>query len=363
MRDRDQKQKALQLSVANRWFPQLEVDVEPGRSLSTDAPFVTDLDVLSSIPDPFTGFRSIVFDCKTGPRESPVNRSLWLIGVLQRLQADHGFCILKRNSIELDHRLMATRMRVILLTEEEFDLYARTMTPEYALPLGAVAELTAWESFFAIPARFPKLVSGVKFIRSGYWMVDDAAEACRKTLHALRSLHPEFDPAKREQVALFFDFCSLFARSLAIVAAQLFKAYLQPKNQSSLSDALLVMLYGGRDAYDHRNELFRFVKSKAAEQPPQDLSLPEWERFLQLARQLLDAPTEVQRVPLILREVGFSFLSDKPSFSFAQELCQETAQGARFALMIADYLCRATKLPPEFIKIADDTLLPLQRRK
>jgi hypothetical protein len=63
MKDRDQKQKALTFSVAYRWFPQVEVDVEPGTALSEKSSLVTDLDVFSSIPDQFKGFRTVVFDC------------------------------------------------------------------------------------------------------------------------------------------------------------------------------------------------------------------------------------------------------------------------------------------------------------
>src|SRR5271154_5661474 len=115
IKDRDQKQKALKLSVANRWFPQMEVDVHAGGGLSEKSPLVTDLDVLSSIPDEFRGFRSVVFDCKTKARESAVNRALWLSGVLNRMGADQGFCILKKEALELDHVLMANRLKVILL--------------------------------------------------------------------------------------------------------------------------------------------------------------------------------------------------------------------------------------------------------
>jgi len=44
------------------------------------------------------------------------------------------------------------------------------------------------------------------------------------------------------------------------------------------------------------------------------------------------------------------------SMSFARTLCAETPQGARFALLIPDYLCKATKLPLEFGKPADESL-------
>jgi hypothetical protein len=361
LKDRDQKQKALRLSVANRWFPQLEVDVQPTRALRERAPTVTDLDVFSSMPDQFNGYRTIIFDCKTKARESPINRALWMGGVLERLRADQGICVLKKDAIELDHRLFATRLRVILLAEDEFDLYARATAQDYSAKLGNVAEIVAWEQFFEIPTRFARLGPAVDFIRSNYWMIDDAAEAARKTLSQLRAVHPELDPAKAEHIALFLDLCALFARSLAMAVCHVFKAYLHPANQADLSEAFLVMLYGGREAYEYRNDLYKRLQAQPQDQAAGvDLSLPEWDRFLQLTRQLLDAPAEAQKVPLILREIGFSFLCADSSRSFAKTLCLESAQAARFALLLVDYLSKAGKLPPEFGKIVDSALLPLQ---
>jgi len=360
IKDREQKHRALRLSVANRWFPQLEVNVEPDRAIRERAGLVTDLDVLSSIPDEFRGFRTVIFDCKTSARESAVNRALWLRGVMDRMTADAGFCIVKKELIEIDHRLAATRLGVILLAEDEFDLYGKVTCPSYQGSLGYAADIDVWDQFFAIPSRFSKLRDALEFLRSGYWMITDAAEACRKALAMLRNVRAELDPSKPEHIALFFDFCALFARSLAIVTCHVFRAHLQPSTQAGLSEALLVMLYGGREAYEHRNDLFRLLKSKRLQADAPGLSLPEWERFLNLARQLLDAPVEAQQVPLILREVGFSALRSDTSFAFAGQLCTENRQAAKFAIFIPDYLCKAAKLPPEFAKAADDIIIPLQ---
>lgn len=359
IKDRDQKGMALRMSVANRWFPQLEIDVHATRPIKDTS--VTDLDIFASIPDVFRGFRTVVVDCRTKAKESPINRALWLRGVLDRCQADQGICILKKGSIELDHRLLANRLSVILLTEEELDLYVQATAKGYGTSLGHTAEIDDWEHFLEIPNKFPKLEEGIQFIRSTYWMIDDAAESCRKLLASLRRLSSELDPKREEHLAVFLDFSSLFARSLAIVVCNLFKAYLHPRAQSDLSAALLMLLYGGREAYEYRNELYRRVLSKGGQQPWSDnLSLPEWDRFLQLVRQLLDAPTEVQRVPLILREVGFGLLKGDGAHYFAKILCSEAPQAAKFALLIPDYLCRAAKLPPEFGKIVDDVVLRLQ---
>lgn len=364
MKDRDQKQKALRLSVANRWFPQLEVDVHSDRSVEGRDLLATDLDVLSSIPDEFKGFRVVVFDCKTKAKESAVNRAFWLAGVLKRMGADQGFCVLKKERIAADHCLMADRLNVILLREDEFDLYASATSRHYGSAQGHSASIDLWEQLFAIPERFSSLREAVNFSRALYWMIDEPAERARKTLATLRKLHAEFDPAKIEHVALFLDYAALFARALAMVVNRLFKLYLQPQQQSTLSEALLLMLYGGRDAYDHRNEMFKLVTRKKSEMDEvPNLALPEWERFLTLVRQLLDAPVEVQRAPLILREVGFSVLAADSTRAFARTICSESPQGARFALLIADYLARASKLPPEFHQTSDGLLLPLQPTK
>ena len=360
MKDRNQKSSALRLAVANRWFPQLEVDIEPDRALGAKAKLVTDLDVLAEMPDLLTGFRSLVFDCKTKAKESPVNRALWLSGLLKKINGAHGFCILKKDCIELDHRLFAENLGITLLTEDDFELYAGSTSPEYHGQLGHLASIDVWENYFTAVGNFEKLAPSLAFLRSEYWMVDSAADSCRKAIATLRKHHPEFDPAKVTHVALFFDFAALFARSLALIVSQIFKAHFHPNVQNELSDALLVLMYGGREAYEHRNELYQRVQGKHLAQGANNLSLPEWNSFLKLFRQLLDAPVDVQYCPSILKEVGFGYFVSDPENAFARKLCYERPQAARFSLLIADYLAKATKLPPEFSMIADNLLISIQ---
>ena len=360
IKDRDQKAKALRFSVANRWFPQLELEVSASGAVGRSVASVTDLDVFACVPDQFTGFRSVVFDCKTKAKESPINRALWLLGVLERMGSGQGFCILKKSSIDLDHRLMAAGRGIVLLSEDEFDLYVSATTGVNA-PLGSnIEQLASWDEFGEIPKRFPKLEEAVLFTRHQYWMIKEAAEACRKTLAVVRSIHGELDPSQPSHVALFLDLCALFARGLAVVVCHVFKAYLHPASQADLSEALLVMLYGGREAYQYRNDLYKLVKARNGEAAVPDLSLPEWERFLRLTRQLLDAPLAVQHTPLILREVAFGFQNGDKSLAFARKLGSENPQAARFALLIPGYLVRAANLPSEFERIADNALISLQ---
>ena len=127
-----------------------------------------------------------------------------------------------------------------------------------------------------------------------------------------------------------------------------------------MEEAVKVLLYGGRDAYEYRNQLYRLLKEKAGtEAGSEDLALPEWGRFVQLLRQLLDAPTEASRAPLILREIGFARLLGSDNFSFAKTLCKESPQAGRFAVLILSYLQKAAKLPADFSTHLEKTLLSL----
>jgi hypothetical protein len=91
------------------------------------------------------------------------------------------------------------------------------------------------------------------------------------------------------------------------------------------------------------------------------LTLPEWDRFLQLVRHALDSPIELPYAALLLRELAWSFLVDKPSLAFANILAGEKRQAAKMALLGAEYISYAGKLPPEFGSIATKTLLDLQQ--
>ncbi len=94
IKDRAQKATALRYIVAKRWFPQLEIDVLPKISTSTKNKLITDIDVLGSVPDEFLGYRAFLFDCKSGKNESPINRTLWLRGLMDRVHATRGLLIL-----------------------------------------------------------------------------------------------------------------------------------------------------------------------------------------------------------------------------------------------------------------------------
>ena len=365
MKDRTQKASALRYIVAKRWFPQLEIDVLPKISTTTKNKLITDIDVLGSVPDEFLGYRAFLFDCKSGQRESPINRTLWLRGLMDRVHATRGLLILSdKKNIQRDHRISAAELDISIVKEGEFGILANATDGYLPVGVSSVAELDNWEIFFSIPERFPKLEEMVTFSRSAFWMCESPAEACRKTIAILRKAHPELDPAKALHTALFGDFVALFLHALARLSLQIFMSYLQPSNRDDLAEALLLLLYGGRDSYELANQLRKLVpREKQNGGDEKELTPPEWDKFVQLTRHILDAPRQALFAPLLAREVAWNYINGKDSIEFASCLAFEQPQSGKFCLLAAEYLGKAAKVPPEFAEKYSKQFLEIQSKE
>lgn len=359
MRDRKQKSDALRYIVAKKWFPQLEVDVLPKTMTSQSDHLITDIDVLGSIPDEFDGYRTLLVDCKTKAKETPVGRALWLRGLMDRLDGTRGICILKRHAIERDHRLVAANLKVLLLTEKEFQAYVRATSGTLQSSDSHVAKIDNWEHYFKLGKRFQRLQPAIQFSRSGFWMCQTGAEACRKIIASLIKIRPELDPAKSEHVAVVGDYVSLFLHALARIVLRIFSSYLQLEQREDLSEALLLLLYGGRDSYELANRLRKMIPGE--QESVKELSPPEWNSFIQLTRHTLDAPRQVLAAPLIAREVAWSYLPQEHTYAFAEMLAKSDPQASKFCLLATEYLSKAAKLPPEFNEVLTEVFLQIQR--
>jgi hypothetical protein len=277
---------------------------------------------------------------------------------MDQLNATRGLCLFQRDTIESDHRYSAAQQDVLLLTQGEFATYAAATGSKPDSSRACSAEIERWEMYFEVAKKFPALAPTISFCTSGYWMCRGESEACRKIVAEAIRVKSELDPNRPEHAAVMFDLAALFSHSLTRVVNRIFASYLQPKNRDILSDALLTFLYGGRENYELMNSMRKLIAtaSAATDKP---LTLPEWDRFLQLIRSGLDSPTEIAFVPLLLREVGWSFLG-KQQLEFAAVLATENRQAAKLSLLAAKYIIKAWKYPPEFATLATELLLSLQ---
>jgi hypothetical protein len=358
LKDRAQKASALRLCVSKRWFPQLEVEIEASKRLERSKFLLTDIDVFSVAPSPIGEHVRLVFDCKSGSKESAIGRAFWLQGVMTRVSARHGFIIFNdRVGIEHDHRISAADLSVSLLHESEFEDLAQCMGGTTRVTDAATASIDAWERFLSIGTRFPGLSEHLNFAKAGYWMIKDAGEQCRKTVARLRSIREELDPEKREHLAVFGNAVSLFLLALSELSNRLFLVLLRPSSHEEFSSSLLALLYGGYDNLETAQKIRRIASAGANEEA---LNIfPEFGRFEQLVREVLQAPQNAMPPALLAREMGFALLTPANLTPLQRELAQESPYAPKFALMAAEYLQRATRLPPEFSAYYADASLSL----
>jgi hypothetical protein len=359
MKDRDLKEKALIYTVRKGWFPQLETNVLFRDRISKTPKNITDIDVMGLSPDDFLAYRMILMDCKTG-KDSPITRALWQRGLMEQVKAQEGICIFRKNAIEPDHRYTAARLNVLLFTEKEFEKFLSANGIVNLQPSCNLEMLSLWQKYFDIPVQFPALIDLINFSRVEYWNCEGESESCRKTISILRRYAPKLDPAQPSHIAVVADLTSLFLLSVARIVNKIFAEYLQPEKKEDLANALKIMLYGGREAYEFRLMLFQQAinaKSGSDSKSQRELTLPLWDEYVQLIRQSLDAPFELLRSPMLLREIGWDHLSDKSNLNFAKTLTKQFPQAARLAIIGANYLCKATKLPNEFSEIITNDVL------
>lgn len=348
MQDREQKQNMLKYIVFKKWFPQVELIVTGEISNSRSKLHITDIDVLASIPDEFEAFRNILVDCKTLKKEKPIARVLWQKGLMDKVNASYGICLLKKDEIVDDHRYVASELKIRLMTEEEFGTFLNSTIPA-SFNFGAISDIILWERYCDIPDRFPKLLPAILFSKQVFWNSDSMSQACRRSIGLSKRLRPELDPMNNLHFTVFADIVSLFLYSLSHIVYKIFSGYFLPKTRENLSEALLLLLYEGRENYEFQNNLRKLIIRKS-EKKIADLSLPMWEDFLQLVRHSLDSPQEIVKTPLMLREIGWKFLDEESKYSdkYLISILNDSPSGVKIAAMATEYICKASNLPPEF---------------
>lgn len=349
MRDRSQKEAALSYIIGKRWYPQLELGVQATQSAEPKAHDITDIDVFGVVPDEFSAYRFILFDCKSGRRESPIMRALWLKGLMEHLEASRGICIVSDNKkIALDHRETAAKLGVSIMTTSEFNSFSQATDSHLPPGYSHLANIKKWYAYFDISQIHPPLKPAIEFSQQRFWALKRPSDGCRNVIALLRDLRGELDPGKRKHLAVFGDLLSLFMYSLAQIAHRLFAAYLQPSTRDDLDRVLLRYIYGGHEAYELINQLNLAIHRTDEASGSVDLTLPEWDSFVHVVRSYLDAPMQALYAPLLAREVAWSFLDPNTDCPLARYLARSRRQTGKFCIITAKYLVSAAKLPPEF---------------
>lgn len=349
LKDRAQKATALRFCISKRWLPQLEVEVEPSSRIEKSKFLLTDLDVLGVAASPIGEQYKIVFDCKSGMRESAIGRAFWLHGVMVKTGASHGFVVLNSKiKLSSDHRMSAAELGVSLLQESEFADLAQGLGGKVELEEGfsSASEIDAWDQFLSIAGKYKSLTPYLEYSCSSFWVIKDAGQQCRRTVARLRSIRYELDPAKPEHMAVFGDAVCLFLVSISRLANRLFLVLMRPFVKDEFSSLLLSLLYGGYENYQTALK----IKQHALGVSPDDSVdiFPNMERFEQLVREVVQAPYQALPAAILAREISFCELLSRIDSDIQSAIYEESPYAPKFVILAAEYLQKALGLPHEF---------------
>lgn len=357
MKDAPLKSMLFKHFWAQRFFVQAEVDIFPVGGASRTRKAITDIDVYALRPAPGLTFERVLGDCKTLKSQSPVQRSLWVAGLMKLLGAHSGVIVLTASGgIEQDHKLTADELGVTLLSADDFPTFDKALLP----PLGSsevTVEPSDIEKIHSVHNQFPTLSPLCEYLSSTAWQEPTFGSQIRHILGILRSLKAEFDPKRTDHEALLCDTAAVFAVGLAECAGRIFNQYLHPAKKTDLADSLKALLWGGRESYEaYQSIRAKLVASRGlrAELFDDDPGLPEWNSFVQLVRHYLEAPATAFQVPWLLRAHANALLKDELFNSIPVTRSDMTL--LKLAMFTLDYVCRAAGVPKDF---ADLVTLPL----
>jgi hypothetical protein len=332
---------------AQRCFVQPEVEIIHSGGLASEARALTDVDVFALRPHPDLGFERLLGDCRTLKSQSPVNRALWLSGLVRYVGARSGIVLLKTASpIEQDHKFAAGRVGILLFSEEDFVTYDKAQNgPEGS---GAIAtSVQDARDLRQLNAKHENLRPLLDYLYRGAWQELSFRSLIRHTVGSLQAAAGELDPAKREHVALLCDAAAIFSVGVADCAGRVFHQYLHPAEKEQLSESLRMLLWGGREQYQLYQQLRQMLlEAKGVEEAEQGrLDLPEWNSFVQLMRHAIERPSVPFHVPWILRSFAIHLLKERDPLAFARK---EDLPQLRLAMLVISYVCKAIGVPRDF---------------
>lgn len=362
MKDAHQKELIFKHFSSQGCFCVPEVPVYHVGGVREERKPLTDVDLLAIRPSPELRWALILGDCKTLRGQSAANRALWLRGLMDRMGADSGVLILRRQKgkpIEQDHKLFAADLGIHLLDEDEFITYDQALL----YPAGSADHAETpkrVEKMRAVVQRFPKLSPFLDYIHWRAWNEPDHFEMLRKILGEARSIAREIDPARTDHLALVLEGAAVFAVPLATCVGLIFNQYLHPQSKKELDEALKVLIWGGRQQYHFlsrlRSELIE-AKGHKGESDKYPLALPDWEEFLQVVRDLLEAPRSAFSLPAVLRTAALDVGDEVLFLSTRQE---DALISIRHAERVASYFCRAAGFPREVQAVLSDRFMQRQ---
>jgi hypothetical protein len=357
-KDRFQKQLSIRFVLARGMAPIPEVAVPSLSDLSDTVEVLTDLDVLGIECGADGGLRRTIFDCKSSSRMSPINRAFWAAGVKDYVGCNEAFVILGNPAVA-NHRFSALSIGVDLHDELSFKELGRTIDVSFPADNCYQSSIDRWtvltERYGANDWSLPllDLSRNVAPVSQFPWVT------FRKTLYELRAAKGQFDPKKDAHVAIFLDVLASTFILWTTIGRDIRRFYDASMDRSAFEKVLRFYLWGGREAYQTRQQLHEKVNRET----PAPMELPGWSELVSFASIVVGAPQNIFECSIYCRELAIRCATEaNDRFDSAlQERLKSSSRIRQFTLALSDTLIAAGGLPTDLGKRIQDLLFALTK--
>jgi len=348
-RDRFQKELAVRFCLASRMAPFLEVLVPSAADLSDTVETLTDIDVLGINGGADGGVRRVIFDCKTSNRMSSINRAFWASGVATYTRSSEAIVLLKNRAVH-NHRISALSINVDLHNEDSFRNLGKTVDEAFPSDNCYQASIDRWNSLYEVYAKNNWSEDLLSLAHNQIPLSHTPSMTFRRVILALRAIRGEFDPRKRDHVAILLDVvASVFVLWIAM-SRDIRRFYEPTMDRGNFERILRYYIWGGKEAYSVRQQM----RDKVAQNSSSTLDLPNWNLLVNFCGIVVSAPQNMMDCVFICRELSLSLVSgDISCFDLQIErIVSRNSRARQFVSSIFHYLVSAAALPDETNSLA-----------
>lgn len=352
-KDRFQKELAIRYCLARETIPFLEVITASVSDLSDSIEVLTDLDVVGIESSGDGAQTKTFFDCKSSAKMSAINRAFWAAGVKSYTGFDRAHVILKKPPVT-NHRLSALTLNVDLHDENSFRELGRIIDPSFPSDSFYQSSIDRWEMVSDAYVKYAWSPRTFELVRSEIPLSKVPSRTFRQIIAALRETKGQYDPAKPEHLAIFFDVLSSVMVLWASLSQDIRRFYEPNMDRAAFEKVLRYYIWGGKDAYLIRQQLRERAKADVAD----TAELPAWSLLLDFAGLTVNAPAGSLNGAHVFRELSIRALTG-PIAGFDGNLHVKFKADNRlrqFTMAIAEYLVVAGGLPKDMMVAVHGTL-------
>lgn len=346
-KDLHQKEMAVRFCLVNGLIPFLEVNVQNYRELSDTSTVITDIDAMGVRIDSSGRPQKIIFDCKTLKSTSPINRAFWAAGLMNFSGCNEAFIILRKKAVEA-HRLSAKQIGVHLFDEKQFVNYGESCSIDFSLDYCYSTNIESWVKLEESCKGNPQLEQFLSFLCNDIPLERDCVKSFRKLQAAVRKVGGELDPAKAKHRAIFYFSLSIFSYILSQIIYEIRNIVDFDADADAFEKALKYYIWSGRDSFELRNKL-QNLKGNSSDMDA-ELKMKNWEGFIDLARNLMDSPSDIAKCIHPFRENSFKELvaENKRKNEHIIKYIENSNRIRQFSFSMSKFLISATNIPRDF---------------